>query len=62
MPRWPAVVITGTGLLSLVMGLLVVAGWHSGLILSSTALQFESVPVRYNTGICFIFGGFGLLL
>ena len=61
-PRWPAVVMVLTGALSLVAGALVVVGWHTGYILSSSALLFESVPVRYNTGLCFVCGGISLLL
>ena len=61
-PRWPARVMKAAGTLSLALGLLVVIGWHTGHILSPTALWFESVPVRYNAGICFACGGLALLL
>src|SRR5690348_1085495 len=60
--RWPAMVMVITGALSVLAGLLVIIGWHTGHILSPTALRFEAVPVRYNTGLCFIFGGTSLLL
>src|SRR5690348_7266644 len=61
-PGWPRVVMVLTGALSLLAGALVVIGWHTGYILSSGALLFQSVPVRYNTGLCFVFGGISLLL
>ena len=61
-PRWPAVAMVLTGALSLVAGALVVIGWHTGYILSSSVLLFQSVPVRYNAGLCFVFGGTALLL
>ena len=61
-PRWPAVVITAAGALSLALGVLVIVGWHTGHVLSPTALWFESVPVRYNAGVCFVCGGLALLL
>ncbi|MGE5206609.1 MAG: PAS domain S-box protein [Chlamydiota bacterium] len=43
-------------------GALVVIGWHTGQIVSSAALLFDSVPVRYNAGLCLVFGGAALLL
>ncbi|HEV2117833.1 MAG TPA: PAS domain S-box protein [Terriglobales bacterium] len=61
-PRWPAMVMVLAGALSLVAGVLVVIGWHTGYIRSSSALLFQSVPVRYNTGLCFVGGGISLLL
>lgn len=61
-PRWPTLVLVLTGVLSLVAGALVIIGWHTGYILSTGASLFESVPVRYNTGVCFLFGGSSLLL
>ncbi len=51
-----------TGTISLAMGLLVVIGWHTGHILPSSNLLLESEPVRYNAGLCFLFGGIALLL
>lgn len=51
-----------TGTISLAMGVLVVIGWHTGHILPSSNLLLESEPVRYNTGLCFLFGGIALLL
>src|SRR5690349_2812114 len=61
-PRWPAVVMTITGVLSLLAGALVVIGWHTGSIVWPRALLFQSVPVRYNAGLCFVFGGISLIL
>jgi PAS domain S-box-containing protein len=61
-PRWPAVVMVITGVLSFVAGVLVVVGWHMGYIVSSDAFLSQSVPVRYNAGLCFVFGGTALLL
>ncbi|HEU5335002.1 MAG TPA: PAS domain S-box protein, partial [Terriglobales bacterium] len=60
-PRWPAAVMALAGTLTVALGLLVIVGWHTGHILSSTALWFQSVPVRYNAGICFACGGLALL-
>jgi len=51
-----------TGALSLIAGVLVLIGWHTGQIVSPGVLLFDSVPVRYNTGICFVLGGTSLLL
>ena len=50
------------GAFGLATGVLVLIGWHSGYILSSTAVAFDSVPVRYNAGVCFVFCGLALLL
>ena len=61
-PRWPAVAMVITGVVSLMAGVLVLIGWHTGRIVSSVGLLFDSVPVRYNAGLCFVFGGTALLL
>ncbi|MGE5724666.1 MAG: PAS domain S-box protein [Acidobacteriota bacterium] len=61
-PRWPVLVMLMTGCLGSVCGLLVLIGWHTGQIVSSAALLCDSVPVRYNAGLCFVFGGTALLL
>ena len=61
-PRWPRVMMGVAGSLSLGVGVLVMAGWHTGHILSPPALWLESVPVRYNAGICLACGGVALLL
>src|SRR5690348_15643819 len=61
-PRWPVVAIVLTGAFSLVAGVLVLIGWHTGQIVSPVVLLFDSVPVRYNSGICFVLGGTSLLL
>jgi PAS domain S-box-containing protein len=51
-----------TGALSLVTGVLVLIGWHTGQIVSPVVLLFDSVPVRYNAGLCFVLAGTSLLL
>jgi PAS domain S-box-containing protein len=61
-PRWPVATMVLTGALSLIAGVLVLIGWHTGQIVSPGVLLFDSVPVRYNTGICFVLGGTSLLL
>lgn len=61
-PRWPVVVMTAAGSLSLLLGLLVMAGWHTGHILLPPALLIQGELVRYNTGLCFALGGLALLL
>jgi PAS domain S-box-containing protein len=43
-------------------GVLVVLGWHTGHSVSTALLFFDSVPVRYNTGICMLLAGMALLL
>ena len=60
--RWPGVIIALAGSLGVLLGLLVIVGWHTGHILSPFVFRFESVPVRYNTGLCFLFSGTALLL
>jgi hypothetical protein len=60
--RWPGVIIALAGSMGVLLGLLVIVGWHTGHILSPFAFRFESVPVRYNTGLCFLFSGTALLL
>jgi PAS domain S-box-containing protein len=62
LPRWPAAVIPLTGSLGVLLGVLVIVGWHTGHILSPLALRFESVPVRYNAGVCLFLSGAALLL
>ena len=61
-PRWPVVTMLLTGALSLVTGVLVLIGWHTGQIVSPVVLLFDSVPVRYNAGLCFVLAGTSLLL
>ena len=60
--RWPGLIIALAGSLGVLLGVLVIIGWHTGHILSPVVLRFESVPVRYNTGVCLMLTGTALLL
>ena len=61
-PRWPSVVMMATGALSLLLGLLVLASWHTGHILLPLFLLIQGELVRYNTSLCCALGGLALLL
>ncbi|HKW67322.1 MAG TPA: hypothetical protein VJP04_08550, partial [Terriglobales bacterium] len=59
---WVDKMVASAGALGFGLGILVLIGWHTGYVLALRGWLPESLPVRYNAGLCLMFCGLALLL